>query len=99
MSKYIDRGFLLQKLSRIINYCNKDSKVNAVTALFQVGDAIMDCPIADVMPIKYGRWEFAGDGIVECSECGETISSVLRLPQNYCPNCGCRMGGGDNEID
>lgn len=44
MAEYIDRENLLKNLSRMIDYCKKDNKVNGLTALFQVGDAIIDCP-------------------------------------------------------
>ena len=52
MARYIDAELLMQKLSRMIDYCekNKDKKFNALNVLFQVGDAIMDCPTADVVP-------------------------------------------------
>ena len=52
MPRYIDAEHLMQKLSRMIDYCekNKDKKFNALNVLFQVGDAIMDCPAADVAP-------------------------------------------------
>lgn len=48
MTEYIEKELLLEKLSRIIDYCEKDKKVNTLTALFQVGDAIMDCPGIEV---------------------------------------------------
>ena len=51
IAKYIAKEKLLQKLSRMIEYCKNDNKVNGLTALFQVGDAIMDCPTADVVEI------------------------------------------------
>lgn len=52
MARYIDEELLLQKLSRMIDYCekNKDKTFNALNVLFQVGDAIMDCPTVDVVP-------------------------------------------------
>lgn len=52
MARYIDEELLMQKLSRMIDYVekNKDKKFNALNVLFQVGDAIMDCPTADVAP-------------------------------------------------
>lgn len=48
----IDEEHLMEKVSRMIDYCekNKDKKFNALSVLFQVGDAIMDCPTADVVP-------------------------------------------------
>lgn len=44
MARVIDADALLEKLQRMIDYCKKDNQVNGLTALFQVGDAIMDCP-------------------------------------------------------
>ena len=34
-----------------------------------------------------------------CSECGEWLVASDEYPVkgNYCPNCGCRMDGGDDE--
>lgn len=31
----------------------------------------------------------------KCSECGEELE--WNAYPNFCPNCGCRMDGGDNE--
>ena len=42
--RLIDADALLEKLQRMIDYCKNDNQVNGLTALFQVGDAIMDCP-------------------------------------------------------
>lgn len=44
MARAIDANILLEKLQRMIDYCKNDNQVNGLTALFQVGDAIMDCP-------------------------------------------------------
>ena len=44
MARAIDADALLEKLQRMIDYCKDDNQVNGLTALFQVGDAIMDCP-------------------------------------------------------
>ena len=43
----------MQKLSRMIDYCekNKDKRFNALNVLFKVADAIMDCPTADVVQV------------------------------------------------
>lgn len=50
MSRYIDAEHLMQKLSRMIDFCEKH-KVSGLNALFQVGDAIMDCHTADVVEV------------------------------------------------
>ena len=47
MARLIDADVLLGKLSRMIDYCRKDSKVNGLAALFEVLDAIIDCKTVD----------------------------------------------------
>lgn len=59
--------------------------------------------INKLLPIqaKRGRW-ISADAIFGgvpfyCSECGEnTWDTVMGQPRwNFCPNCGCRMDGGE----
>lgn len=52
----IDADALLEKLQRMIDYCKNDNQVNGLTALFQVGDAIMDCPTL-TPPNELLTWE------------------------------------------
>ena len=54
--RLIDANALLEKLSRMIEYCKTDSKVNGLTALFQVGDAVMDCPTVDAVEVVRDMW-------------------------------------------
>lgn len=62
----------------------------------------------DVAPVKHGHWidkpypNYPAHDIRHCSECGWNIhKSKLRnsdLNWNYCPNCGAKMdGGNENE--
>ena len=63
--------------------------------------AILKIPVADVAPVRHGRWIDAYPDIEPnpmfmygiCSECGfeQGISKYL----NYCPNCGAKMDGGN----
>ena len=64
--------------------------------------------VGEYAPIKHGRWirchelrhTIDGrvlDGYSECSVCGELYP--LYPEYNYCPNCGARMDGGENEIN
>ncbi len=59
----------------------------------QIIDTFDDLPAADVQEVKHGKWQFAGDGIIECSICEETYTVTALLPRNFCPNCGARMDG------
>lgn len=91
MAEYIDKEKLLQKLSRMIEYCKDDNKVNGLTALFQVGDAIMDCPTADVQEVKHARWlpyRF-GLEVVACSNCRAVYEGGDSF--RFCPKCGAKM--------
>lgn len=47
---------------------------------------INEQPTIDAEPIRYGRW--SPDCV--CSECGEVPRSGME--ENYCPNCGAKMG-------
>lgn len=106
MAEYIEREVLLQKLSRMIDYCKKDQKVTGLTALFQVGDAVKDFAAADVAPVVHGRWEsvknpkYPAYSHDKCSICGWwNTRNALCYEEgrrgghslNYCPNCGGKM--------
>lgn len=94
--RLIDAEALMQKLSRMIDYCKKDTKVNAITALFQVGDAIMDAPTIEAKPVVHAHWEGG-----TCSHCklpwnynmtdnGDDWGYFDPMP-DYCCNCGAQM--------
>lgn len=98
MARYIDADRLMKKISRMIDFCKKDNKVTGLTALFQVGDAIMDCPTADVQEAKHGKWikndcHDIRDTWVSCNLCGHatTVLFAFSKEYNYCPNCGAKM--------
>ena len=50
MVDYIDREKTIRELSKMINYCKTDSE-NALTALFQVGDMLMDLPSIEIVVV------------------------------------------------
>ena len=64
-------------------------------------DIIKLIPIADVQPVKRGRWEEIeeyggwGDTYFRCSICGDEWDLDTGTPvengMKYCPNCGARM--------
>lgn len=65
-------------------------------------DWIDDIPAADVVPVRHGRWiedGYYGEPCV-CSNCGEPCKdTVMGKPRwHYCPMCGARCDGGqDND--
>lgn len=60
---------------------------------------LMELPTADVAPVVHGRW----NADETCSVCGEKSTEGLDATKwnywfpNYCPNCGAKMDGGDND--
>jgi DNA repair ATPase RecN len=75
MARYIDAEHLMQKLSRMIDFCEKH-KVSGLNALFQMGDAIMDCPTADVAPKSEVAIEIIQDIAKACAPHDHHLNSL-----------------------
>ena len=60
-----------------------------------------DLPAADVVPVVHSYWEHKitsyGEIVSSCHNCKYPVSQFWELAK-YCPNCGARMDGG-NEND
>ena len=62
-------------------------------------EEIKTIPAADVAPVRHGRW-VNESFYTHCSVCGNTAiydKYGQEVKSDYCPNCGCRMDGGDDE--
>ena len=94
MAEYIDR----EKAKRLLH-------IEYAYAAEQLLDEI---PAADVAPVVRGQWEkepssywrWTSSGAVavtrttyRCGLCGRGTA----VKSNYCPNCGAKMDGGDND--
>ena len=99
MSKWIDADALhdaLKAKQKWVVRCG--DKHNEGYTYDQVHFAIDDAPSIDIEP-KRGEWiedeEDWRHQIVfwRCSECGYAVSTMY----NFCPNCGARMKGADDE--
>ncbi|VYS75813.1 Uncharacterised protein [uncultured Anaerotruncus sp.] len=65
---------------------------------WQFSKAIKEMPAADVAPMVHGRWIWANDGYLRCSNCHQKAPVMtqyqdepMTVATDYCPNCGCRM--------
>ena len=81
------------------------SESEVINDFEEVIDAV---PTADVVPIRHGRWE-RNKSIVQCDVCGFglfpdgyffengecTHANEQNFRLNFCPNCGARMDGGE----
>ena len=92
MAEYIEKKALMVALCKEIigdgdYYNGKDDMQD------QIRDMVSRFPAEDVAPVRHGRWinHTMIDGHIhaECSECHK-----VRIIDNFCPNCGCRMDGG-----
>lgn len=85
MAEYIEREAAIESL-----HVAWDSAINA----------LRNAPSADVAPGLHGRWieqeKYTFGTMYDCSICGDRILDNGHA-WNYCPNCGCRMDGGDDE--
>lgn len=48
-------------------------------------------------PVKHGRWIDDGDSILHCTSCHRYIRRIVPVGYDYCPHCGARMDGGEND--
>ena len=70
--------------------------------------SISDMPAADVAEVVHGEWLRADDDwnsltTIQCSLCSEewcfeTDDDVSLLNYKYCPNCGAKMDGGNDNV-
>lgn len=88
MKKYIKREDAINLL-----WLYADESCASVVSDFE------NLPAADVAPVRYGRWVPAdqfGDCCYTCSECGFERDAYLLDVGNYCPACGARMSGKED---
>ena len=91
MSDYIKRGDVLK-------IYENEGAFDYVTP-----EDIMKIPSADVEPVRHGRWEsfdehsWTVNFACRCQICGWLVNSTQALAFAYCPNCGARMDGKEQE--
>ena len=68
-----------------------------------IENAIEEAPVADVQPVRHGRWEYyKNNGIINtyiCTNCQSKVEMAIDVEPSkfkYCPNCGARMDGESN---
>ena len=88
MDDLISRKALLEKAWEADTQCGYVQVVD-------VGD-IEDAPVVDAAPVVHGEWielhEENGHEVGTCSYCRH-----VRIVDNYCPNCGAKMDGGNDD--
>lgn len=111
MSDYIEREAVLaicekeyQERLKMADWCGD-------TVAWNIAADVSALPAADVAPVRRGRWEEVdwvepdGHGFgtirtpkagLQCSQCSNVFKKELLWKENYCPNCGARMDGKED---
>ena len=90
MPKYIDADEIKKTL--LFEYDNEHE--------YYIDDIIAYIPTADVAPVVHGRWGIKHENHFSyyvCSNCGfNGLVCKKYNTYNYCPYCGAKMRGEDN---
>lgn len=98
MGDYMDRQTAADLLDNLLGMVD-DSQENDYDTALKMG---IEALKAYTQPVRHGHWishtseVFPADSTVECSVCHEH-ESVLLAHDNYCPNCGAKMDGEEDE--
>ena len=85
---------------RLIDYYYLAEKIECPGVPLVYWEDIEAAPIVDAVEVVHGRWIDKGEYAV-CTECGGRSGTQydgvepIPLMTQFCPNCGCRMDGGD----
>lgn len=102
MAEYIERGAVHDLVQSLTKYAwaSPDNTGHRVTVdADDVNFGVDKIPSADVDPVRHAMWEVVvgsdGKEHMVCTGCRkqQDLTGVF----SYCPNCGCRMDGGDDE--
>ena len=103
--EYLDSSSLVARMKYYEEHTTEGSSEHyAYSAALR---EIRNAPAADVAPVVHGKWVHSRYDrsseqfdVVKCSRCGlEAYAMAYHVRDgNYCPRCGARMDGG-NEND
>ena len=94
MAEYIKREYAVDA---VLDVYYNTSDIDLSGGKFEA--AILKIPVADVAPVRHGRWEVVvgsdGKEHMVCTGCRkqQDLTGVF----SYCPNCGAKMDGVDDE--
>lgn len=102
MHEYIEKDDAKHLLCELCNSVNSDAPCEPDDCEFI---AMIDNFVhTDVSPVRNGRWNCTNKayGEYECSvclgrdsDCSDYYGAHVVTEQEYCPNCGAKMDGGD----
>lgn len=94
--EYIDRAACLSILRAKANMA---VLMDAAPYFEKAAQMLEKLPAADVAPVVHGVWNVVEGRRLDnavCSNCGKHFQAYYEA-YNFCPNCGAKMDGGDND--
>ena len=104
--EYIEREYMVEIITMLKSEKGDIRVMDTETLLY----FIRKIPAADVEPVRHGKWIYNPNGMDfnlgawECSvctqknnnlPCSRNISPYICVGSKYCPNCGAKMFGGE----
>lgn len=105
MSRYIDADNLIDELSAACMPIYEKGITGILGDNSSIADIINEQPTADVQEVKRGYWISERDPdennriqCFHCSVCDDDFHYIgAFVATKYCPNCGARMDGDNND--
>lgn len=63
--------------------------------LKSIREFIRNRPAVDAVPVRHSKWVCRTPGVFSCGACGGL--ALGNRPTYYCPDCGARMDGEEDE--
>nr|DAZ04773.1 MAG TPA: DNA-directed RNA polymerase [Caudoviricetes sp.] len=105
MARYIDADNLIDELSAACMPIYEKGITGILGDNSSIADIINEQPTADVQEVKRGYWISERDPdennriqCFHCSVCDDDFHYIgAFVATKYCPNCGARMDGDNND--
>lgn len=75
-------------------YISREAALMAIYTSTAPALEVKAIPAADVVEVRHSHWNEEGLSLV-CADCG--WMQYHDIPYGYCPNCGAKMDGGQDE--
>lgn len=98
MAEYIEREAAEKRLLEMAETAGNNRLYYEQECMETAAEVISDFPAAEVAQVVHGRWTQVDETKCRCSNC-DIIALIGLYPhgdKNYCPNCGAKMIGGEN---
>ncbi|MBQ3529552.1 MAG: hypothetical protein IJA47_03560 [Oscillospiraceae bacterium] len=96
--RLIDADALLGELDKFANPMPNKSGYDFLCGVATIITEIENAPAVDAVEVVHGKWisaDYKPHIYRKCSKCGQRIT--VGKESNYCPNCGAKMDGGNED--